>query len=330
METIYCDLCGSKNYTAVATQTDLIHKATKQFFTIVECQECGLNFTNPRPSITEIGDFYTENYSYHSKDGLISSLKSKILGPLSRWVANSTAGYVFELIPPISKLLGSMVRPDVKDPVLTHIKERKIRTFLDIGCGSGLKAHFWGLNSSPLKCNETIKVFGCEPAESARNFLTAKGIPCWSKIDDIEEGRKFDLIRLNWSLEHVHSPSAYFDFIYNHLSENGRAVIAVPNFQGLIYRLSKSCAELPIHLFHFSKDNLMKYARKHDLEVIDSFTFSYPGMFYFSQDIGFLPQELKFSRGITFSKQFQKVLNVFDSLGMGNDIVISIKRKQDD
>jgi SAM-dependent methyltransferase len=328
LETVHCDLCGSKNNRAVATQTDLIHKSTKQFFTIVECQECGLNFTNPRPSATEIGDFYTKSYSYHSKDGLLSILKSKILGPLSRWVANSTVGYIFELIPPISNLLGSKVRPLVKDTVLRYIKEREIRTFLDIGCGSGLKAHFWGSNSSLIKCSETIKVFGCEPAESARNFLTAKGITCWSKIDDIEESKKFDLIRLNWSLEHVHSPSAYFDFINNHLSENGRAVIAVPNFQGLIYRLSKSCSELPIHLFHFSQDSLMKYASKHDLEVTNSFTFSYPGMFYFSQDIGLLSPELKFSRGITFSKQFQKVLNVFDSSGMGNDIVVTIKRKE--
>jgi len=330
LETVNCDLCGSKNHTAITTQTDLIHKSTKQFFTIVECQECGLNFTNPRPSATEIGDFYTESYSYHSKDGLLSILKSKILGPLSRWVANSTVGYIFELIPPISNLLGSKVKPNVRDPVLRYIKEREIRTFLDIGCGSGLKAHFWGSNSSLIKYNETIKVFGCEPGESARNFLTAKGITCWSKIDDIEESKKFDLIRLNWSLEHVHSPNAYFDFINNHLSENGRAVIAVPNFPGLIYQLSKSCAELPIHLFHFSQDSLMKYASKHDLEVTNSFTFSYPGMFYFSQDVGLLSPELKFSRGINFSKQFQKVLNAFDNSGMGNDIVVTIKRKEAD
>lgn len=327
METVHCDLCGSKNYKSVATQTDLIHKSSKLFFTIVECQECGLNFTNPRPSATEIGDFYTESYSYHKKDGLLSILKSKVLGPLSRWLANSTVGYIFELFPPISNQLGSKVIPHVKDPVLSYIKKREIGTFLDIGCGSGLKAHFWGTNSSLIKYNKIIKVFGCEPDKSSRDFLISKGITCWSKIDDIEESEKFDLIRLNWSLEHVHSPSAYFDFINNHLSENGIAVIAVPNFQGLIYQLSKDCVELPIHLFHFSQDSLRKYANKHNLEITSSFTFSYPGMFYFAQDIGLLSQESKFSRGITFSKQFQKVLNVFDNLGMGNDIVVSVKRK---
>lgn len=329
METINCDLCGSKKYKPVATQTDLIHKKTKQYFTIVECQECGLNFTNPRPSITKISDYYSESYSYHSEDGLVSSLKSRILGPLSRWAANSTGGYIFELIPPISNLLGSKVKPYIKDPLIRHIDEREIRTLLDIGCGTGLKAHFWGPKSSLIEWNKTINVFGCEPAESARNFLKAKGITCWSKISDIPETSKFDLIRLNWSLEHVHSPSAYFNFISEHLNENGRAVVAVPNFQGLIYQLSKSAAELPIHLFHFSQDSLVRYAAKHNLEVVDSFTFSYPGMFYFAQDIGLIPQEVKFLRGITSSKKFQKILNVFDSSGLGNDIVVSMKRKGD-
>ena len=47
METVSCDLCGSTKYDFVTKQTDLIHLSTKDDFSIVECRECGLNYTNP-------------------------------------------------------------------------------------------------------------------------------------------------------------------------------------------------------------------------------------------------------------------------------------------
>ena len=230
MEIVACDFCGSKDYITVVRQTDLIHKSTSEFFSIVECEECGLNYTNPRPSIEELGSFYTESYSYFNKGGLLSFIKTNILGPLIRLIANSPFAYIFFFIPTLSNLLGSKVEPKVQDPVLKYFKEREIKSFLDIGCGSGVKAHFWGTRSSLLNCPKTIEVFGCEPDEASRKFLNDNDIYCWSAIEDIEKDRKFDLIRMNWSLEHVHCPSKYFEFINQHLSSKGRAIIAVPNF----------------------------------------------------------------------------------------------------
>ena len=330
METVCCDLCGSSSYSTVATQTDALHKTTKDFFSIVKCGDCGLHYTNPRPSPTEIGNFYSKSYSYHSSGGLVALIKREILGPWIRTIANSPLAYVFSLIPPLSNLLGSKVGPKLKDPVLRYLQQRKVENFLDIGCGSGMKAHFWGSGSSLVKLKKCIEVFGCEPDTFSRDQLNKSGIFCWSKIEEIEKDKKFDLIRMNWSLEHVHSPSEYFEFIYNHLSPGGRAVIAVPNIKGLIYHLSSSCAELPIHLYHFSEESLMSYSKKYNLEITNTLTFSYPSMFYHSSDISLLSKKFSFSRGIIFSKSFQRILNTFDIAGMGNDIVVTMKKKNSD
>ena len=64
MEIVECNFCKSSNYKIVATQTDIVHSTTSILFNIVQCKECGLNFTNPRPSINEIYKFYPKNYAF--------------------------------------------------------------------------------------------------------------------------------------------------------------------------------------------------------------------------------------------------------------------------
>ena len=61
METINCDLCGSYSSTTIASQTDLIHNSTAEIFNVVRCNDCGLNYTNPRPSPDEIGKYYLKS-----------------------------------------------------------------------------------------------------------------------------------------------------------------------------------------------------------------------------------------------------------------------------
>ena len=85
---------------------------------------------------------------------------------------------------------------------------------LDIGCGSGMSTNFWGSKSSLVELSKkNFDVSGVEPSSNARNILSSYGIKVFSKIEDINEEKKFEVIRLNWSLEHVHSPSKYFQFI---------------------------------------------------------------------------------------------------------------------
>lgn len=326
METIKCDLCGSDSYKHIASQSDALHKSTPDFFDVVECSNCGLNFTNPRPTIEDIGNYYTEGYAFHHSSGLKAYIKKSIFGSILRFIANSPLAYFSILFPPLSKFLSTLVRPSIDDPVIKLIKAGHSKNFLDIGCGSGLSAHFWGSKSSLTELKKTIDVYGCEIDENSRNYLNNNGIKCWSHISEIDSDKKFDIIRMNWSLEHAHYPSEYFQFFKSNLSENGRVVIGVPNSEGLLYKIEPNAVELPIHLHHFSLDTLSKYCKKNDLEIIYEKTFSYPSMFFYADDIGLLPKRFKSGRGIFSAKRMQNSLNIFDEFGLGNDIVVTIKK----
>ena len=100
---------------------------------------------------------------------------------------------------------------------------------LDIGCGAGASAHFWGRNGALLSYRRITKVAGVEIHDRARESLAAEGVEVWHDIEEIPQDQLFGMIRMNWSLEHVYSPKRYFEFIRDHLEKGGRAVITVPN-----------------------------------------------------------------------------------------------------
>jgi SAM-dependent methyltransferase len=321
MEHVNCDFCGGRDFEDVVSQTDVLHKTTNEFFCIVRCKQCGLNFLNPRPEVSEIGRFYSEGYTFHAKQ---SRLKLTIVSILT-WLANSRLSGLASLVPGFGRRLIPYIKPEVDDPVRLYFQGSRI---LDIGCGSGDSAHFWGANGSLQAYRKFAEVHGLEVADGARQVLESKGIPAYKCLSDVPSGLKFDIIRMNWSLEHVHSPAEYFDFISRHLSENGKAIIAVPNFDGMIYMFAKECVEVPIHLYHFRKQDIQNYAQKFGLDILEFRSFSYPQMFVYAAEIfpgikKFFPSPLKLSEAY----HFQKFLNRFDAMGMGNDMIVVLERK---
>ncbi|HEV2499425.1 MAG TPA: class I SAM-dependent methyltransferase [Terriglobia bacterium] len=61
METIACDLCGSTRQTMVYQSPDRRY-FLGEIFTVVQCDECGLGFLNPRPTFEEMGKYYPPAY----------------------------------------------------------------------------------------------------------------------------------------------------------------------------------------------------------------------------------------------------------------------------
>lgn len=324
LEVVNCDFCGSDRYRKVCEQTDIIHGVTDQVFTVVKCENCGLHYTNPRPSRGDIGRFYSSNYSFHNESSLRMFIKEQ-LGSFIRWFANSPLAVFFVLIPPVSKFLASQVKPHVQDPVLALLKRGQVSNFLDIGSGSGRLAHFWGRSSAIVNCLQYTECYSVEPDKNSRDSLNMRGITSWSEISNVDHELRFEIIRMNWSLEHVHSPAEYFSFIRERLTTEGIAVICIPNNEGLLYKSAPSCLELPVHLYHFSLSNIKSYAKKFDLEITDFRTFSYPAMYKFAAEKNFLPS-FSFLSNIFLAQNTQRVLNGFDQAGLGNDMLITLKR----
>lgn len=322
MESINCDLCGSWESEVIARQSDKLHGMSGELFTLVKCSSCGLHFTNPRPTISEIGDYYSPNYAFHENNSAFHKLTNRILDG----IANCRWTFLFAAFPFLKEPIFKRIRPKINDPILSFIKQRKNVSFLDIGCGSGVNAHFWGAKSSLQTCNQFANVAGVEVSPVARAVLTKAGIKCWADIEFIPDNQKFDLIRMNWSLEHVHSPSAYLSFCAEHLTEGGQVVIAVPNYEGLLYRLAPECVELPVHLYHFTPSDIYRYSKKANLKVLDIKTFSYPEMFYTSAEVGLLSSSFKSRPSILGARGIIEFLKSVDDFGWGNDMLVILER----
>ena len=57
LETVACNCCGSYTHREVYRQPDGLF-CRDDWFTVVECLECGLGFVNPRPTAAAIGRYY--------------------------------------------------------------------------------------------------------------------------------------------------------------------------------------------------------------------------------------------------------------------------------
>ena len=53
-------------------------------------------------------------------------------------------------------------------------------------------------------------IYAVEPDIAALKKLKDKKIKAFSSIHELPNEVNFDVIRMNWSLEHVHSPDEYF------------------------------------------------------------------------------------------------------------------------
>jgi SAM-dependent methyltransferase len=61
METVTCNLCDSADQQVVYSKPDE-HYFTHEWFTVVECLNCGLGFVNPRPTPDEMFRYYPSAY----------------------------------------------------------------------------------------------------------------------------------------------------------------------------------------------------------------------------------------------------------------------------
>ncbi len=322
MEYVKCNFCNSSNYKIITNSKDLIHNTSNEIFSIVECLKCGLNFTNPRPPITEIDKYYSSDYSFFKDDNIFKSIYRKIF----IWISEKDfLCYIFNKVPWFRK------------KIIFHLKTKSFKypqkikpddVFLDIGSGSGVgNTHWWGPQESLKEYNKWNKtIYAVEPNKKAHKILKNYVLKSFHSIDDIEENIFFDKIRLNWSLEHVHDPAKYFKFFSKKLKKNGEILICIPNFDGHIYRIDPSISELPVHLYHFKLKNIQDYCTRNKLKISYFKTFSYVNMYYFSSLI-FKNEYLNQFKSISINslKKFQEYLDIVDDKNLGNDMILKIR-----
>jgi SAM-dependent methyltransferase len=219
-----CLLCGGRRWSPLLEAPDCAPGGTGLWFAVVQCLDCGLCFTNPRPSAACIGQFYPSVYGPHHMTR--SRKRSR------RWH--------FQFPWP-----GREPRRE-RRALKWHGKGR----LLDFGCGGGSflqRMHSQGWHVTGLDVSPAA-------VERVRDGLGLPVLLGSLPHPEIRPG-SFDVITMWHSLEHVHQPIAVLEEAHRLLAPGGKLLVALPNVDSLPFRWFGSAwygLDLPRHLTHFA------------------------------------------------------------------------------
>jgi 2-polyprenyl-3-methyl-5-hydroxy-6-metoxy-1,4-benzoquinol methylase len=232
-----CPSCDNADIKAALTARD--HTVSQKTFSIWECGNCTLRFTQDVPDAASIGPYYkSEDYISHT---------------------NTRKGLVNNLYHTVRKLTLSDKRRLLSSA--TRLKQGKM---LDIGAGTGAFAAHMAENG--------WEVTGLEPDEEARKVALAQNNARLQPMSDFYSlaPDSYDAITLWHVLEHVHDLHVYVGQLARLLKKEGRIFIAVPNYtshDAAVYQGAWAAYDVPRHLYHFSPDAMEELLSKHGLQL---------------------------------------------------------------
>lgn len=226
-----CPFCKSDNTKLYLKLKDYF--LSQEDFEIFECENCNLLFTTPRPDASVIGRYYkSDDYLSHNehKKGIVP------------WIYNQ-----------VKKV---NIRRKFRITAQNRTSKNGDRTkphILDFGCGVGDFLHY----AQKKGCEIT----GCDLSENARKYASeklSKTIVSPEEIFSLPHST-FDVITMWHVLEHIDDLRFQTEQLYRLLKENGRLVVAVPNYMSYDaqhYKDKWAAYDVPRHLNHFHKESL--------------------------------------------------------------------------
>ncbi len=228
-----CDLCGADDATT---------RYTKRGFSIVQCNKCGMVYTNPRLKPAKIGELYDANYFQgHGFDESVNYVadvnehgKTKSNYTLNDWDLES---------------IQSMLKAN------SNTKPR----LLEIGCGTGVfldKARAHGFDCE-----------GLELSSYAADFVRSMGIPVQTKsIEDASfADNSWDVIVMREVIEHLPHPLSALKTVQKWLKPGGVLFMATGNYDSPERRLRGAdwFYFMPEgHLYYFANKTMTKYLQQ--------------------------------------------------------------------
>ena len=194
------------------------------WFAVMQCNNCKLKYTQPRPTPETIHRFYANNYLPHRKP--------KALRKLVRSRS------------PFGILRG---RAGERRSLPWHGQGR----LLDFGCGGG--------SFLVRMSDQGWKVIGLDVSETVvKNIREKLGLTAFvGSLPHAElKPCSFDVITMWHSLEHVHQPVEILQEAFRLLVPKGKILIAVPNIDSWAFHWFKKswfALGLPRHLIHFAQ-----------------------------------------------------------------------------
>ena len=274
LETVTCDLCRSDKTEFVLRQRDLLHGVSSQEFDLVRCAGCGLLYLNPRPTMTEIGRYYPEQYFTQPVPKPRSDLErtaKRWSGRVKRWIMEDFYGYpsASSLPWPARFLRKLLLWPERirrvwrgKD-ILPWIGEGRL---LDVGCGPGVNLLMFQEQGWDVQAIEMSQAAAAQAKAKVGDRIHV-GILATAPFPP----ESFDVVWLSHTLEHLFSPTEELGRVCRLLKPAGRLVITVPNagsFESRLFGRWWFPLELPRHLYHFEKSTLTTLLERSGFRVV--------------------------------------------------------------
>jgi SAM-dependent methyltransferase len=246
MEEARCIICGS------IEGKPLFQKASRDgtLFTLVKCGRCGLTYVSPRPTVSEIGAYYSESY----------------------FLKRTDRGYNDYFSETTRREIERVIELNLRDMGFYKFEKAlpEEKRVLDIGCAAGYFLAFMqdrGWNTT-----------GVDISPACVEFARGAGLAVYE--DDYLEiafARPFDLITLWAAIEHLHHPDRFLEKAHDELKSGGRLYISTCRSGGLnymrLYGKEWRFYNFPEHLCFFSRQSIGKLLEQKGFKIIEYATY---------------------------------------------------------
>lgn len=241
--------------------------------TVVECADCRMMFTSPRPSAESFDEHYPPDYPQHNLKPRKRRWHTPLREMWQRWLLRSYRGYSGESRGRIrATAFERLARPflDAYTPPL-HGQRR----LLDVGCGVGdyldrMRRLGWtalGVERSPRASAVARSHFGAPVLEA--DFPRVDLPP-----------NSFDLVTAWQVLEHLDRPRQALAKMGELLAPGGRLMLTVPNCDGWAahcFGPSWIGWDAPRHVTHFTPTTLRMMLEAEGFSILHLGTLSQSG-----------------------------------------------------
>ena len=197
------------------------------------CKVCGLCQTNPRPRDIGYQDYYQNHFRY-----IWGNERKASKEVFHNWSVSKQ----YEFIMKYSQGL------------------KKSSKILDIGCGCGTLVYKFskeGYDCTGIDYDDYNLEYG---RSIGLNLLNCS-------LGDLEHSKKYALVIMNHSFEHVNNPNQYLRIIYEMLEDNGYLFIEVPCIQNSCYGTDIMHSILFSHIFNFTLQSLSNLLGKESFSL---------------------------------------------------------------
>ena len=272
-----CRICGNINGLKHYTVKEMM-MGTHDVFDYFQCPSCGCVQISEIPA--NLGKYYPENYySYRSKSKNLSY-------KFRSWIDRQRVLASLRDTSTVGSIVNRYSKPL---EYISWIKDIQIdfdSAILDIGCGQGrllIRMSMGGFTN----------LTGVDPfIDNDISYYDNIRIHKQNLAEFSDSKRKYDLIMLHHSLEHMPEQDQAFDSISKLLSSGGTALIRIPladSYAWEYYRENWVQLDPPRHLYLHSRDSLDLLAKKHGFSiskvVYDSAKFQFTGSELYLRDI---------------------------------------------